>query len=58
MRTFIPKELQNPYVPQRWDNVGCHLKPSYSDEVFLRELMTIRNQGRKKPVHPKSSDES
>ena len=58
MRTFITKELQNPYVPKRWDNVGCHLKPSYSDEVFLKELMTIRNQGRKKPVNPKSSDES
>ena len=58
MRPFIPKELQNPYVPQRWDSVGRHLKPSYSDEVFLRELLTIRNQGRKKPVHPKSSDES
>lgn len=58
MRTFIPRELQNPYVPQRWDALGCHLKPSYSDEVFLKELMTIRNQGRKKPVHPKSSDES
>ena len=50
MRTFIPKELQNPYVPQRWDNVGCHLKPSYSDEVFLKELMTIRNEGRRKNV--------
>lgn len=58
MRTFIPRELQNPYVPQRWDNVGCHLKPSYSDEVFLKELMMIRNQGRKKPVRTKSSDES
>ena len=58
MRTFIPRELQNPYVPQRWDNVGCHLKPSYSDEVFLKELMMIRNQGRKKPVRTNSSDES
>ena len=58
MRTFIPRELQNPYVPQRWDNVGCHLKPSYSDEVFIKKLMMIRNQGRKKPVRTKSSDES
>ena len=58
MRTFIPKELQNPYVPPRWDDLGCHFKPSYSDEVFLKELFTIRNQGMRKPVYPKSSDKS
>jgi len=58
MRTFIPKELQNPYVPQRWDNVGCHLKPSHSDEVFLKELLTIRNQRRRKPISSKASSES
>lgn len=56
MRTFIPKELQNPYVPKRWDALGCHLKPSYSDEVFLKELLTIRNQRHRKPnpVVPRS----
>ena len=45
---FIPKELANPYVPKRWDDIGCCTKPSYSDEVFLRELAEIRHEGHKR----------
>jgi hypothetical protein len=45
---FVPKELENPYVPKRWDNIGCCQKPSHSDEVFIRELAEIRYEGHKK----------
>ena len=45
---FMPEELSNPYVPKRWDDIGRCVRPSYSDEVFMRELADVMHEGRKK----------